>query len=346
MQITITNSSGSFDVTNLTASAVWSGGRGQCARMLSFGLLSSAETGVIDCSLGSAVTLSENGALLFSGFIFERTKTTADSVIDITCFDRGYYLKKNKMSRSIIGQTAESVTAAIAGEFGIACGDISATGITLSRNFLGGYSIYDLLSTLFTMASEQNGKKYIIVFEGEKLCVKEIGAGTMVFIKGKSNLVDATVTESNKNLINSVLVLDKNGNTLFSQADSGSVSLYGTMQQTIKQSDSIDTGSVIEKLLKSAVPEQKITVTCLGNTSCVTGGAVMLSEAVTGLCGKFFIDSDTHTWKNGIYTNKLVLTFEAMADEKSVGSSAVSIAGNGGYAEKLEKLHNSATEVK
>lgn len=348
MQIIITNKSGSFDISNLIVSVIWSGSRGQCSRTLTFGLLTSSTLGIVDCALGSAVLLRENNTTLFSGFVFERTKSTVDSVIDVTCFDTGYYLKKNQISRTITSQTAEAVTSAIAAEFGITCGELATTNIKLSRNFLGGYSLYDIISTLYTLAAEQTGIKYIITFCAEKLCAKEIGVGTVVYLKGGSNLIDATVTESNKNLINSILVLDKNGNTLFTKSDDDSVSAYGTMQQTVIQQLDTDINNMLITMLKSAQPEQKITVTCLGNNNCITGNAVMLTEPVTGLSGKYYIDSDTHIWRNGIYTNKLVLTFEALADEKNAGSNTTNttVAINtesSNITAALEKLHNAAT---
>lgn len=342
MQIIITNTSGSFDVTHLITSVTWSGARGQCARTLSFGLLSS---GMVDCSLGARATLKEGAAVLFSGFIVERTKSTTDSVIDITCFDRGFHLKNNQISRTISNQPAEAATAAIAAEFGISCGELAATGLPLSRNFLGGYSIYDVISTLYSLASKQNGKKYIVVFSGELLCVKEIGVGLVVYIEGGSNLMDATVTESSKNLVNSVLVLDKNGNSLFTQTDAESISVYGSLQQAVKQQDNVDINAVVAEVLKAAIPEQRITVTCLGNVNCVTGAAVMLREPTTGLYGKFFIDNDTHQWKNGIYTSKLVLTLQAVMDSKSAGTATEGSGASSEQAAALEKLHNAAAEV-
>lgn len=66
--------------------------------------------------------------------------------------------------------------------------------------------------------------------------------------------------------------------------------------------------------------EQKITLNNLGNIANVTGGTVVVREPYTGLYGLFFIDSDVHTWKNGLYLNKLVVNFKNMMDEKDVGS--------------------------
>lgn len=45
----------------------------------------------------------------------------------------------------------------------------------------------------------------------------------------------------------------------------------------------------------------------------------MLQEPVTGLYGLCWIDSDTHTWKGGVYTTKLVLNFRNLMDEAEAG---------------------------
>ena len=37
--------------------------------------------------------------------------------------------------------------------------------------------------------------------------------------------------------------------------------------------------------------------------------------------GKFYIASDVHTWKNGLYTNKLTLAWEATMDAKAAGEA-------------------------
>lgn len=47
----------------------------------------------------------------------------------------------------------------------------------------------------------------------------------------------------------------------------------------------------------------------------------MVKEPYTGLSGVFFIDADSHTWKNGIYTNKLTLNFQNLMDEKESGQN-------------------------
>ena len=56
---------------------------------------------------------------------------------ECTAYDRGLYLKKNETYLAVRNQTPEAVTAQICREFGIKPGSLAATGIRLSRNFLG-----------------------------------------------------------------------------------------------------------------------------------------------------------------------------------------------------------------
>ena len=49
---------------------------------------------------------------------------------------------------------------------------------------------------------------------------------------------------------------------------------------------------------------------------------MVLKDSKTGLSGLFWIDSDTHSWKNGLYQNKLTLNFRNLMDEKDAGTEA------------------------
>ncbi len=340
MKLFITNSGGAREVTELVASVRWSGDYRQCARTLSFGLLSSPLFGAVDCAPGAGVTMQAGGKNLFTGFVFERTKSTASSVIDLTCFDHGFYLNRNQTAKKYAGMTPEAATAALAAEFGLPVGALAQTGVAVRRNFPAGVqgapTLYDIIMTLYTEAAKTTGRTYFVSFSGGALNVFEKGgAGGLLVIRGGSNLIDAAVTENAQGVVNRVAVYDPNDNPLYTQSDDASAALYGVLQTAIKQTDGKDAAATVTELLKKSAPEQKITVNNVGDISCVTGGAVLLHEPYTNLYGKFYIDSDLHQWKNGIYTNKLTLNLAAVMDEKSAGQAleaAKAAASAGGQA--------------
>ena len=99
MNITIKNSDGTFDITQLVTIVSISGDYQQCSRTLDFSMVSSPIDNSIPsirCELGNAVTLTENNEIMFQGNIFSRQKSTNGNTIDVTCFDRGFYLKNNR----------------------------------------------------------------------------------------------------------------------------------------------------------------------------------------------------------------------------------------------------------
>jgi len=321
-QIIIKNSEGTVDISQLAPTITWSGDYQQRARTLDFGMLSSPtdkSIPVVKCELGNAVTLMDGKNTLLEGFVVVRQKSTNGSTIDYTCFDRGFYLK-NLASYAFTNVTPEAITRRICTDFGISVGEVVSTGFKLSWNFIGN-SLYDIIQTAYTLASAQTKKKYHIVFRGSALCVveKKVNENTLV-IEGGSNLMDATVSESIENMVNQVVIYDKNDKLIKTIRNEEAIKLYGVMQDYLKQSDKEDLTAKGQKLIDDNGVEQKITLNNLGNIANVTGGTVVVREPYTGLYGLFFIDSDVHTWKNGIYFNKLVVNFRNMMDEKDVGS--------------------------
>ena len=323
MNIQITTSAGTTDITQLVKTVSWSGDYKQCARTLDFGLLSSVtdkNIPVIPCPLGAGISLSHDGKERFSGHIFTRQKSTEGSIIDLTAIDGGLYVKRNKASYNFTKMTPEAITKRVCSDFGITVGELAATGVILDRNFVT-VTLYQIIQTVYTLASEQTGEQYQIRFEGAALSVVEKGVNSeTVVITGGSNLMTATVTESIEKLINQVQVVDKSGKVISSKGDSELISLYGLLQEQISQNDKDDMAAKVDKLLADNGATQKITLNNLGDVRCITGNSVVVREPYTGLYGLFYIDSDTHTWKNGLYLNKLVVNYRRIMDEQEAGS--------------------------
>lgn len=323
LKLLITDSHGTVDVTQLVSTITWSGDYQQCARILEFGLLSSTtdkSIPIVRCELGSGVSFMQDNRELFNGYIFARQKGTEGNTIDITCYDRGIYIKRNESTYKFTNMTPETIAKRVCSDFGIPIGTLATTGIKITRNFIG-VNLYNIIQTAYTLASEQNGKKYMIRFEGANMCIieKTITDKTLI-IEGGSNLMSASTTESISNMINQVAIYNNKDVLIGTQKDTESIKLYGLMQSYIKQSDNEDATAKAKKLISDNGVSQKITINNLGNAANITGGTVVVREPYTGLYGLFYIDSDVHTWKNGQYYNKLVVNFKNIMDEQEAGS--------------------------
>ncbi|WP_050698661.1 XkdQ/YqbQ family protein [Anaeromassilibacillus senegalensis] len=321
--ITLQNSSGVYDITTLVPTVTWSGNYKQCTRTLSFELLSSPiDKSVPSVSIenGNYVTLLQDSTTLFTGIVFSLQKSSEGNTIKVTAYDRGIYLKSNKVVKKYTGQAPESIVRSICSEHGITAGDIATTGVPITRNFIG-VSLYDIIQTAYTLAAAKTKKKYHLVFDAEKLCVleKKVNDKTLV-LEGGSNLIDISTTNSIDSMVNQVAIYDKNDKLIRTIKNDDTIRLYGLMQSQVKQKDGEDATAEAQKLLDDNGLQQKITVNNLGNIANVTGGTVVVHEPHTGVYGLFYIDEDTHEWKKGLYLNKLVLNFKNIMDEREAGS--------------------------
>jgi hypothetical protein len=223
--------------------------------------------------------------------------------------------------KTYVNRKPEEVAAALAAEFGFKVGALEATGISLTRNFLTATSVADIIISMYTLASRETGKQYHFGFRGDELFVSEKKVDELTLIlSGESNLIAANTTESIENMVNAVQIYDKDGRFVREVADQEAIDSYGRLQEALKQTKDDNMAAEAQKLLDQGGAEQKISVDCLGNIANVAGGAVVVHEPYTGLYGLFYIDSDVHEWRNGLYFNKLVLNYKSIMSEKEAGS--------------------------
>lgn len=322
IKLLITNSSGTVDITHLVQSVTWSGDYQQCARTLSFNLISSytdKNVPSVICELGNAITFMQNNKSLFEGYVFERQKDTGSSTIDITAYDAGIYLKRNEASYKFSNITPESITKKICSDFGISVGAAVSTGIKISRNFVG-VNLYQIIMTAYTLAAEETGEQYLLRFIGSKLYVIKKAVSDETLIIQGGNLMSATTSESITNMINQVAIYNSDDVLVGTKKDSEAIKLYGLMQSYLKQPDGEDYTNKAKALISDNGVKQKITVENLGNIANLTGNTVVVKEPYTGIYGLFYIDADIHTWKLGQYYNKLTLNFKSIMDEQEAGS--------------------------
>lgn len=341
IRLVIYNSSGEgYDVTELAMEITGSGNYQSCARELSFDILTNSldkDFPAAPCDIGNRVLLYVDEIVFFDGFVFSRSKSTDTNRITLNCFDRGYYLKRNKGRYSFSGITPEAIASRICGDFGIAIGDLAFTGVALSRNFVN-VEIYKIIMTAYTLAAEQTKKKYQALFIGDRLNVieKTVDENTLLFEAG-SGLMSAVCTESIEQMINRVEIYNSDATLLQTITDSENLK-YGALQETLQQSESGDSlVGKAQKMIDEHGYLQKMTIENMGNARCVTGRTVVVQEPFTGICGLFWINSDVHTWKNGLYFNKLTISFDCLMDTQEAGSLPKAVSTTAGESSVISQ---------
>ncbi|HEX2924807.1 MAG TPA: hypothetical protein VHP38_00865, partial [Ruminiclostridium sp.] len=202
-------------------------------------------------------------------------------------------------------------------DFGITQGNIAATGIRQSRIFIGK-TPYEIITEAYDNASKQNKKQYIFLMKEGKLNIIEKGNLKVDYLLDpEANINSSRYSESIENMINTVKIYDDKGNLAGKRQNEDWVKLYGILQEAYQKESGKDSATVAENMLKGI--ERNGEIEALGNTDCITGNAVQIKECYSGIQGLFYISSDSHTWKNGLYTMALTLDFEKICTEEGGG---------------------------
>ena len=322
MTLYLTKSAGTRDITTILTMWTWSGDKATISRQLS-GTVAYIENSQLPVpEIGDLVTMLEGTEKKFVGIILQRSLGSEDSTMDFTAFDYGYYLQRNDGTYKFTGASPEEMTRLVCGDRGIPVAQLPSTGLQLWRKF-AGVKLNQLITTVWTLASEKNGKTYALRYTPAGLLVKERSVSqSSLVLKASSNLMDATTKEDASQMVNSVAIYDSNGNFLRRIGDSDAQKLCGVMEQHITQSEGkeADADATARKALEDGRQKRTVTVNVLGDTALLTGETVEVREAKTGLTGIFWIDADIHTWKNKNYYSKLTLNCRNVMATANAGS--------------------------
>lgn len=310
--------SGYRDVTGLVQSISWVGDKGQAARELQVALAVPRDGSIepLNLGVGCALQFSVEGRSRFTGQVVTATTSTQSAVVDLSALDGGRFLAGNQGRYSFSNTTPEAAVRAICGDFGIPVASLAATATPVSRKF-PGTALDDILLTLYTMAGEQTGKRYLIRFTGEgALEVVEKPETASLEIARTMGVVN---TWSVEQLVNRVEIRSDSGALLQVVEDGPSQALNGRLQQVLTQKKE-DLTAQANSILEDQGVRQSLTVEVLDPPlELITGAAVLLRDTGSGVSGLFWVDSDTHTWKNRNHYGKFKLNFRNLMDETSTG---------------------------
>ena len=309
---------GSKDLSQVVEKVTWSGDTKQVARKLVFTVATKKSDRFlpkVTIGEGDNVLFKDGSKTLFGGPVFDIEKSATGNVTTYTALDLMFYINNSDVNK-VFDDTPEAITAWICSHLGVPFGSAAPTGIKVYMPCLGKKA-YEAIMMAYTAASRQNGKKYIPLMQNvNQVCVIEKGALCGAVLDGGYNVTEATYKTSLQKLVDRVLITDKDGNQIGMVENAEAQKKYGVVQRVYKQEDGKDATTEAKALLQ--VIEQSGAVTSTNDNRAVSGYAVAVQEAVTGLYGKFYIESDTHTYTDGKEEMQLTLAFSNMMDEKEI----------------------------
>lgn len=321
-QVVIVSPQGeTWDVTERVGTLTWSGSIKRVSRSVEAVMATPNDGSLpeLPCELGNELRLWAGARTRFRGNIVTREKATEGVTTTLTALDRGRFLANNEGWYTFRGAAPEEAVRALCGDFGIPVAALAATGTVVSRKY-PGVALDKIVDGLYTLAAQQNGRRYLSRFNGlgELEVVEKPEAAALELAPGK-NLQSLRVTEDISKLRNTVEIYSQTGARVRTVSDAESAALYGQFQHILTQRDGEDAGAEAQAYLEDNGLQQTMTVECLGDPELISGSAVLLRANTTGVTGLCWIDSDTHTWKNGQYFCRLSLNFRSLTNEVEAG---------------------------
>ena len=306
------------DKVNLSefyTSLTWAGSKSEVARSVEIELIQNDSYYIpkVKLELHKLVQVFISDVEIFRGYIFDIEKTLQNSTIRIKAYDGGIFLLKSKSYCKFKGKTPEDVTRMVCAEVNVPVGKLEKA--KPYDRIHDGDTIYEIIMTGYTLDSQSTGKHYYAYMHHGRLNIAR--KGTVVFkyvLDSSHDLIDATYKMNSEEAVNKVKAYDEQGNlkAMFTLKDYKN---FPGILQDIYKGTNPNEGKL---LLKKASVE--IAIEGLGFIECVTGKAVTVYEPVTGLTGIFYIDSDTHTFSDGVHKMSLDLSLNNIMDRHEAGS--------------------------
>ena len=324
------------EITHLVTSCTWSGDRIQAARKLEFSFLQDdrdPNIPVVNVDNGYTVALGDDeGNVVFRGNIYQLERDRAKSQVKVVAYDNLFVLNRSKTTRKFKDALPEDIARSICSEMGVKTGEIVSTGEPVSF-IANGKTGYQVIQGAYYEASKKNEKVYQLIMRGDELNVVEKGNLCGYVADAATNMTDSIYKESIEQLVNTVMIVDEQGNGGEIISDSESINKYSMFIEIYKQQKDKDAQTEAKALFKK--PEREGQITLLGDYRAISGYSITVKDSL--FTGQFWIKSDVHTFENGIHKMKLTLEFENIMNQIEV-EKAQEKSSTGNSTERKRKV--------
>ena len=310
------------DISEYVTGMTWSGSKSEVARKLDIKILNApTDNNIIPPTLELAEIIylfDDNDTELFRGYIVDREASSTTGSVSYIAYDLLFYTLKSTATYNFSGKTAEEITKMVCEDLEIPVGSLAKTGLS-QKLIVQGTSIYEIIMQAYTQAHQQNGISYHVIAKKGYLTVEEMGKKVCKLgLAEDTNITSSKYKESLSNMVNKVCIYDGEGNQIGVVQNDTDLK-YGIFQQAYTKEAGKDANTTAKSMFNGV--EKTFELSCTNCNECVTGAGVEIRDPSTGLSGLVWIESDTHSWSNGVATMSLIVTLKYTMDTKEFTGS-------------------------
>ena len=315
-----------YNITNAVSRIVWKGSASEAARIVDFDYINAPYDNTVNLpsiSTGDYISLedSKEGEIFF-GQIFGIEKSSQTGTISFTAYDMMKHLLESTGQYNFKNLTAEAIVAQVCADIQVPIRHLHPTGVNISSMICDKMKMYDIVMAAYTKAHHITGDKYFAMIYKRGLGVYKTEWAVKGFtLSENSNIFSSSISESMDEIKNKILIFDDKGKQIGEVKDDESLKKFGVFQEIYSKEEGVDPTTGANNLLKIK-PSQSIKISALGDINCLSCYFVEVKDTATGLSGKYWISSDTHTFENGTYKMELELKFDSLMDTKDAKDEA------------------------
>lgn len=338
-----------YDVTQLVETIKWKGRKGSSARTLTATLIDDdgykhARSG-IDVEKGHQCLFNYNGKELFRGIIMTQTQTNRKK-LQFTAYDNGIYLANNKDTFTYENKTASDVFRDCCTRFGLPMGEVAKCSYKIPELTKSKTTAFDAIADALSLDFDATGIRHYVACDKGKLSLLTRRENIMQWvIEVGQNITTYSYTRSIEDIKTRVKMVSKEGTTVAEKKNAALEEKIGVFQEIDQPDESLTTAQVndlIASILEEkSTPERTLNVEAVGIAEVISGIGVYIIIPELGLSRTFYVDEDTHTFKDNMHTMTLKLNYandlakEEKNSEQAAGGKDYKVGDvvqfNGGY---------------
>ena len=311
-----------YDISNACTRIIWKGSASEASRSVDFDYINAPYDNTVNLpsiATGDYISLEDTKeGEIFFGQIFGVEKSSQTGTITFTAYDMMKHLLESTGQYNFKNLTAEAIASQVCADIQVPIRHLHPTGVNIASMICDKMKMYDIVMAAYTKAHKITGDKYFAMIYKRGLGVYKTEWAVKGFTLSEStNIYASSISERMDDIKNKVLIFDDKGKQIGEVKDDGSIKKFGIFQEIYSKEEGIDATTGAKNLLK-VKPTQAIKISAVGDINCLSCYFVQVKDTATGLSGKYWIASDSHTFENSTHKMELELRFDSLMDTKDI----------------------------